>query len=361
VTEIGLGIGFLAAILFEALALANSWGVGYWAFGGAAAVVVCVLALLRRRRPVWAAVAALAVAVVAAVVARVAGLPAEPGPAMALGLSVLTGSAIRWQPPRVAVAIASGGLGVVAAGQIAARPSASVVAPVAGIAGAAWLAAVAVGLALRLLEERARSTAESVRQAERLELARELHDVVAHHVTAMVIQAQAAQVLARRRPGEVAGSLAGIESAGTEALGAMRRVVGLLRDGPAPGDEDLTALVERFGKPVSLRLPDGGVVGSPEVVGTVYRIVQEALTNVSRHAAHARSVTVTVDRDAHDGLTVEVADDAPPPATRRRRGGYGLIGMRERVEMLGGTLVAGPAPAGGWSVRAVLPAGGDSR
>ncbi|GAB3884178.1 hypothetical protein GCM10027612_17490 [Microbispora bryophytorum subsp. camponoti] len=89
--------------------------------------------------------------------------------------------------------------------------------------------------------------------------------------------------------------------------------------------------------------------------GTVYRIVQESLTNVSRHAPHARSVTVSVERD-RETLTVEVADDSPrSPSRHHQRGGYGLIGMRERVEALGGTLRAGARPGSGWSVLATLP------
>jgi signal transduction histidine kinase len=92
-----------------------------------------------------------------------------------------------------------------------------------------------------------------------------------------------------------------------------------------------------------------------EVTSTVYRIVQEALTNVARHAPHAHGVTVTVDQNP-SGVTIEVVDDAPPgPVRAAHRGGYGLIGMRERIETLGGTLHAGPRPDAGWSVLATLP------
>jgi signal transduction histidine kinase len=91
------------------------------------------------------------------------------------------------------------------------------------------------------------------------------------------------------------------------------------------------------------------------VSSTVYRVVQESLTNISRHAPHARSVTVSVARE-RDAVTVEVADDAPPvPARHTHRGGYGLVGMRERVEALGGLLSAGPRNGTGWSVLATLP------
>ncbi|WP_262403256.1 sensor histidine kinase [Actinomadura sp. CNU-125] len=251
---------------------------------------------------------------------------------------------------------------MIAAGELAAGPSAGLGA-VTALDGPIWLAAAGAGLSLRLLDARARATAEQVGRDERLELARELHDVVAHHITGMLLQAQGAQVVARRDPEQVGAYLAEMETAGTDALAAMRRVVGLLRDtGDAPpaspGPERLGTLVERFrrqGPMVRLDMPDGDTGWPPEVTTTVHRVVQEALTNVLRHAPKARSVEVTVGRDDRD-VTVEVADDAPA-APSRHRGGYGLIGMRERVETLGGTLHAGPRPGGGWSVRATLPAG----
>jgi signal transduction histidine kinase len=224
-----------------------------------------------------------------------------------------------------------------------------------------WLAGLAIGLGTRGLAVRRRIMAGTVRRHERLQLARELHDVVAHHVTGIVLQAQAAQVLARKQPERLTGSLSGIENAGSDALAATRRLVGLLRGAgdPVPlGSERLSDLVERFdGPPVRLRLPGDEDTSAwpPEVTSTVYRVVQESLTNISRHAPNARSVHIDVTRD-HDAVAVEVVDDAPHvPARHHRRGGYGLLGMRERLEALGGTLYAGPRPRAGWSVRATLP------
>jgi len=195
-----------------------------------------------------------------------------------------------------------------------------------------------------------------------------LHDVVAHHITGVVLQAQGARIVARRNPEQLDGTLAGIEAAGTEALAAMRRVVGLLRDaedavGTAAGPEQLVDLVRRFeghGPAVRLDQPTGTAHWPPEVTSTVHRIVQEGLTNIARHAAHARSAVVSV-RRVDAGVAVEVRDDAPPVSVRPPRpGGFGLIGMRERVEALGGTLYAGPGPGAGsegagWTVSAVLP------
>jgi signal transduction histidine kinase len=345
VVEVGdrlAAAGFAVALGVQAYAVVDSWGGAYWVPGCAAGAVVCVLALLRRR--VWAAGAGLVVAAAAMAVARTAHLPAEPGPATALGLAVLVGSAIR---TRSTFLVAAGGL-VVAAASWFVTPG------VATVNALAWCGAVITGLGLRLLDDRHRVAAEEARRDERLELARELHDVVAHHVTGIVLQAQAARVVRRRRPEALDEHLAGIETAGSAALTAMRQVVGLLRDtgdavSAGAGPEDLGELVRRFdGPPVRLRLPDG----EPPHASTVYRIVQEALTNVARHAPRARSVAVSVVQD-REVLTVEVVDDGAPG--RPHRGGYGLVGMRERVEALGGTLVAGPCAGAGWAVRARLP------
>lgn len=358
-----LGVVFLTALVVEAIALEQTWGAEYWLVGSVAAVVVCLLALLRRRHRAGTAIAGLAVAALTIVTARVAHLPAEPGAAMALGLSVLIGSAARALPPVPAGAVAGAGLLVVAGSQLGARPYPSGSAAVAALNAAAWLAAVAIGLSLRLADSRRQAVAEKVRQDERLEMARELHDVVAHHITGILIQAQAAQLVARGHPEKTADSLARIETAGSDALAAMRRIVGLLRNTDdaapaAPEPEQLTALIERFsqhGPPVHLRMAGKNPSWPPEVISTVYRIIQEALTNIARHAPRARSVIVTVAHEP-EAVTVEVVDDAPPGPTRHhQRGGYGLIGMRERVTTLGGTLFVGPRPGAGWCVLATLP------
>ncbi|MEU7891577.1 histidine kinase [Nonomuraea sp. NPDC049152] len=361
--DVGLGAVFAVALAFWAFRIAESWGGEYWRFDCAAGAVVCACALVRRSDPARAAVAGLAVAAAAVLIARLAHLPAEPGPAMALGLSVLIGSAIRALPAPGAVAVAAGGFAVVAGSLLAALTSTSSHQAVATLNGVGWLAAVAIGLWPRLLDARRRAIAEKVRRDERLTLARELHDVVAHHITSIVLQAQAGRLVARKHPETVDGSLADIEAAGSDALAATRRVVALLRDendaAPAtPGPERLSELVERFGDhgpAVRLRLPEDASAWPPEVAGTVYRVVQESLTNVSRHAPHARSVTVSVAQD-REAVTVEVVDDAPPVRTRyHHRGGFGLVGMRERLEALGGTLRAGPRPGAGWSVLTTLP------
>ncbi|WP_431895529.1 sensor histidine kinase [Nonomuraea sp. bgisy101] len=361
--DVVLGAVFAAALAFQASRIAESWGPGYWQFGCAAGAVVCVIALGRRRDRAWAAVAGLAVAGAAVLAGLFAHLPAEPGPAMALGLSVLVGSTTRALPAPPACALAAGGLAVVIGGPLTSDTSSAGLPPVTALSGAVLLAGLSAGLCLRLLAARRRAAAERVRRDERLQLARELHDVVAHHVTGIVLQSQAARLLARKQAERLDDSLAGIEAAGSDALAAMRRLVGLLRDADDAalatlGAERLSDLVTRFeGPAVRLRLPgDEDTSGwPPEVSSTVYRVVQESLTNISRHAPHARSVMVDVSRDG-DAVVVEVVDDAPPaPALHHRRAGYGLVGMRERLEALGGTLSAGPRHGAGWSVLATLP------
>jgi signal transduction histidine kinase len=320
------------------------------------------LALLRARDRVRAAVAALAVCGAADVAADVARVPAELGITAMLALLVLGAAAIRVAAPRPAAVIAICGVAVLVADQFSLRPE--FIGPkLVGVL--VWGSALATGVWLRFGDARHSLAIDAARRGERLELARELHDVVAHHVAGIVIQAQAARV-APRRPETLDDTLAGIESAGNDALGAMRRVVSLLRD---PGDaagaasaQRLTDLVGRFaghGLAVQLHLPDGDEAPwPPEVATTVYRVVQEALTNVGLHAPGAATVTVTV-TVGHSGVTVEVTDDAPAARAaapwRGVGGGYGLVGMRERVEALGGTFRAGPGPGGGWAVAATLP------
>ena len=335
---------------------------------GAALVVA---ALTRRRHPVTATVAGLAVSVAATVVAMAAGQPSEPGPAPMLALMVLACTAVRVLPAAAATAIAVCGAAVSGAGWFGEMLGYQTSQTAYSLGVESWLVAVALGLWLRRLDRRRRNAAEAVRRDERLDLARELHDVVAHHIAGIVLQTQAARITARRRQDgdELDSTLEEIEAAGSDALTAMRRVVGLLRDTndsitTGTGTEQLTELVKRFdghGPAVTLTLPQGDDTRwPPEVASTVYRVVQESLTNIARHAIHARSASVAIARNAQ-GVTIEVTDDAQPGSPRPlHRGGFGLVGMRERVEALGGTLKVGPRPAGGgWAVSATLPVPGD--
>jgi signal transduction histidine kinase len=367
-TNVGLGLLLGAVLGADTAVVAARPDGGNWPFELAVGLIVGGLALLRGRGRVLAATAGLTVCLAADVAADAARLPSQPGVAATLGLLVLGAAALRVAAARPAAAIAVAGAAVLVAGRVSVRRE--YILPLAFLGLLAWGGALGVGLWLRFVDARHQLAVDAARRDERLELARELHDVVAHHVAGIVVQAQAARLVAARRPETLEPTLAGIESAGTDALGAMRRVVGLLRDAGDPGDaggvthgpEEVAGLVARFaghGPPVQLLLPDDGQ-GSwpPEVASTVYRVVQEALTNVVLHAPEAAAVTVIVE-NGPSGVTVEVIDDgrAGPaaPSWLARGGGYGLVGMRERVEALGGRLHAGPGPAGGWAVRALVP------
>ncbi|WP_285555335.1 sensor histidine kinase [Actinoplanes regularis] len=362
--EFGLAAAVLTAVALTAAAIATSWGGWYWLFGAGIGLSLGATALARHRKPVAAATLGLLLALLAVVVARLAGLPREPGPAGILALAVLVGMVVRRSAYPIAGAVAAGALVLVLAVFLASHPAGGEVNLVAALNAIGFVSAIATGLALRLADHTRRETEERVRRDERLELARELHDMAAHHLTGLVLQAEGARILARKRPEELDDSLAAIESAGSEALNAIRRVVGLLRDdddalATRPAPEQVRELVRRFerhGPAVHLDLPDETSPWPPEVAGTVHRVVRESLTNIARHAPQASEVAVTVRQDSA-GVHVQISDDGPAGRRPARRGGYGLIGMRERVETLGGTFHAGPRDGAGWLVAVSLPGG----
>lgn len=217
--------------------------------------------------------------------------------------------------------------------------------------------------AARAEQERDREAACRV-QEERVRIARELHDIVAHTVSAMTVQSGVALDALERRPDMAREALRQVRASGREAVRELRAAVGVLRE-PAPAPEDrlavpglaqLEELAARAtgaeGPRVTLRL-DAPRALPPLVELAAYRIAQEALTNVVRHARAARRVTVEVTADA-GSLGIRVTDDGNP-ADRAGPPGHGLLGMRERAAAAGGTLEAGPLPGGGWQVRASLP------
>ncbi|MDX2548076.1 sensor histidine kinase [Streptomyces sp. WI04-05B] len=226
---------------------------------------------------------------------------------------------------------------------------------------------------LRALDHRRAAAVVATRRAERVAIAADLHDFVAHHVTGILVQTQMARMMATTRPESLDTVLAGIERAATEALASMRRTVGVLRDtGPDAADrrpvgdlDGIAELAEGFASPVQhITLDRDPAVPDNlphEVQAAAFRVVQEALTNVRRHAGDATEITV---RLRHDGrrLEVGVTDDGRGgtqlPAAAHG-GGFGLVGLTERVTALGGDLRAGP-PSGrtqGWEVRALFPTG----
>jgi len=217
-------------------------------------------------------------------------------------------------------------------------------------------------------DERLRAVeAERSLAAERTRIARELHDVVAHAVSLMVVQAEAGPVVVHRDPDRAVDVFDSISGTGKQALGEMRRLLGVLRTepvdplAPQPCLAALPGLVERCraaGLQVELDLLGDDRPLPSAVELSAYRIVQEALTNVLKHAGRTRA-RVTV-RHRAEAVELEVRDDGPLeaalPGAAQLGGGNGLVGMRERAAVLGGTLAAGPTADGGWGVRARLPA-----
>jgi signal transduction histidine kinase len=213
------------------------------------------------------------------------------------------------------------------------------------------------------LAEREREAAARIAVAEeRARIARELHDIVAHAMSVMVLQVGAVRHKLPQALDEDKDALGRVEQAGRTALAEMRRLLGAMRSdadgvelGPQPGLDELDSLVEdvtRAGLPVRLHV-DGERVPLPRAIDlSAYRIVQEGLTNTLKHA-HASRADVTV-RYRPDELELEVADDGNGPVTSNGLG-HGLVGIRERVNIYGGEMSAGAAPAGGFVLNARLP------
>lgn len=217
-----------------------------------------------------------------------------------------------------------------------------------------------LGLAVRYRWTARNRELGQVRLRERELLARELHDTVAHHVSAIVIRAQAGRAVAATRPEAAVDALAVIEAEGTRTLAEMRAMVGVLRDDgtaalvPQPGVGDLERLARSVGDRPRVEVEMSGDLGDlgPAVGAAIYRIAQELITNAVRHARQATRIDVRL-TSYDDSVRLTVRDDGE--ATSRNPGGYGLVGMAERATLLGGTLAAGPDPDRGWSVDVVLP------
>ncbi|HKB29251.1 MAG TPA: sensor histidine kinase [Streptosporangiaceae bacterium] len=219
------------------------------------------------------------------------------------------------------------------------------------------------------LERERDAQAQIATAAERARIARELHDVVAHNVSVMVVQADGASYALDTEPERARQALAAISRTGRQALNEMRRLLGVLRSdeqagqptglAPMPGVDELGELIDQAraaGLPVSCT-----VSGTPRplpggVALAAYRVVQEALTNTRKHGGPTAAAAVTLTY-GDDTLSVRIVDDGCGAAAVGDGRGHGLIGMRERVEMYGGDLLAGPRRGGGYQVTAMLPVG----
>ena len=206
---------------------------------------------------------------------------------------------------------------------------------------------------------------DQVKLRERQQLARELHDMVAHHVSAIAIQAQAGRTVAAGRPEAAVRALEVIEEAASRTLAEMRTMVGVLRDGDEPdrapqgGVVDIERLARdaAHGPRVDVELTGEFDALRPAVGAAMYRLAQEAITNAMQHARHATRIDVQVAGE-EDCVRLTVHDDGDAGSADGSRSGYGLVGMAERAALLGGTFEAGPGPDKGWTVNAVLPRAG---
>jgi signal transduction histidine kinase len=346
---------------------------------GYALVLLHTLPLAARRR-FPGAVLALCVASGLAVAAL--GLPPET---LGVAIGVAIYSVAAYGDRRVALAgLAAAELGSAAVQLTPGRFQAPTVVSNGLILGAAWLLGHFVGVRRRYitrLEERTgeleRARAELARRAvieERLRLARELHDVVAHSISMIAVQSGVGAHVADTQPKEAAKALTAIEVTSRATLEELRRLLGVLRQdsepqaslAPVPGLADLDSLlaeVAKAGLAVKLRVQGAPSQLPAGVDLSAYRIVQEALTNVVKHAGEARAQVVLGYGDQE--VRVEITDDGRGAATSASDGrverGHGLIGMRERVAAFGGNLEVGPRPGGGFRVVARLPLAGERR
>ena len=239
-------------------------------------------------------------------------------------------------------------------------------APIGDVIGglAVLITTASLGVAFRWRAAARARELDRVKLSERELLARDLHDTVAHHVSAIAIQAQAGTAVAATDPDAAARVLRVIEGEASRTLAEMRSIVRVLRredapetTAPSPGIAELRNLAESApgGPVVDVQLTGEVDAVPPPIAAAVYRLAQEGVTNARRHARNATRIDVRVHAE-EAGIRLDVRDDGEPAASATP--GYGITGMIERATLLGGTCEAGPAPDGGWAVTAVLPRAG---
>jgi signal transduction histidine kinase len=341
-------------------------------------IAMVVPIVFRRRYPTGAFIAAVAVGGL-----EVALLPRPVGSDISILIMLYTLAAYR--PRRISVP----GLVITLLGSVVAIAvwapqkvihSVFMVGAIAAFFGGPALLAWLLGDSMRwrrgfynALEERAEraererdAQAQVAAAAERARIARELHDVVAHNVSVMVVQADGAAFALDSSPERAREALGAISGTGRQALAEMRRLLGVLRTAdddqaelaPQPGMDEIAELLAQSraaGLPVAFAVEGVPRPLPPGIALAAYRVVQESLTNTRKHGGPNAAAAVTL-RFCEDGLVIKITDDGRGVLMASDDAGHGLAGMRERVEMYGGTVQTGPRPGGGYRVTAKLPA-----
>ncbi|GAA3645144.1 histidine kinase [Nocardioides ginsengisoli] len=345
---------FAAAVAVEAVVRPD---VAWRPLATVLALALIPALLWRRSRPLTAALAGWGVAGLLTVL-QLTSHDGDLGLHAMLAVLILLYSVVRWGSGREAVVGTAFVAVVVALGMYASSAGR------ADVFGGSVLLLLCVALAamFRYRADLWHRQRREIRNEERVALARELHDIVAHHVSAIAVQAQAGGAVAGVQPEKAAEVLAAIESEASRTLAEMRSMVRVLREqesvayAPQRGVADLPALANADATPAVEVSLDGSLISLARPVdAALYRLAQESLTNALRHARGATRVGIDVRREG-DAVRLRVSDDGanepgPVPAP-----GFGLLGMTERAQLLGGSLSAGPRPEGGWMVEAVLPA-----
>ena len=320
-------------------------------------VAVAPMLLWRRTHPLAMVAIAFSLFAVVDLAAIVIGVTWEGPEPTALVLLLFPYALFRWGSGREATIGLAFVLFPVVVG--------AAVAPVGEVVGGALilLFVAALGAAFRYRSSARLHGRDQAKLREREQLARELHDTVAHHVSAIAIQAQAGRTVAESRPEAVLDALVVVEKEASRALAEMRTIVGALRRGeqsdlaPQPGVADIQRLARNNGNPPRVDVTLTGDLADlpPSLDAALYRLAQESVTNALRHARHATHVQVVVTGDV-DSVRLTVWDDGDArPAAAGSSSGLGLLGMAERARLLGGTLEAGPGREEGWTVVAELP------
>ena len=345
--------GFEAATVVEAIARPQLAGQPYVTL---LAMALMPALLWRRSHPLTTCLVGFGAAGLLSAIQLVTR-SADLGPSSMMVVLILLYSVVRWGSGREIAVGLPWVAAVVALGLYAAA------ATLPDIIGGTLLLLLFVALAtvFRARADLWQRRQREIRNQERLALARELHDTVAHHVSAIAVQAQAGGVVARTQPAQAAAVLAAIEAEATRTLAEMRAMVRVIRQdswdaySPQPGVADLPTLARADVTPAVDVSLTGAVTGLPGPVdAAIYRIAQEALTNAVRHARSATQVRIDL-RRVGDDVRLRVTDDGLTHAGSAAQPGFGVTGMAERAQLLGGSLTSGPAAHGGWVVEAVLP------